>query len=85
MQSPVWSYDKKGRLGFPETGAPGDYMVSFIQLQQCVCVFVCGVYVHVRKLTLICVLFFSSTIVEPAARFSVASVRPSTPPFPSLA
>lgn len=40
---------------------------------------------HVLKLTSICVVCFSSTIVEPVARFSVESVRLSTPPFQSLA
>lgn len=39
----------------------------------------------VLKLTSICILCFSSTTVEPAARFSVESVRLSTPPFQSLA
>lgn len=40
---------------------------------------------HVWRSAWLCVPCFSSTTVEPAARFSVASVRPSTPPFPSLA
>ena len=82
MQSPVWSYDKKGRLGFPVTRAQGDFMVYFNQFTaECV---EYAFVAHVRKLTSFCV-FLSSTTVEPAVRSSVESVRPSTPPFPSLA
>lgn len=86
VQSPVWSDDQKGRLHFLETRAAGDFMVSFIHSQQCVCVECMFFTAHVRKLTSIrLLLFFSSTIVEPVARFSVGSVRLSTRPFPSLA
>lgn len=47
----------------------------------------CGVYVYSAYAEVdldLCFFCFSSTIVEPVARFFVASVRLSTPPFRNL-